>query len=98
VPAAAKKLRKIGKGAATKEGLRKALQASADALGETIAAAEAGGKLRGTQRGPAAFTGYILAHEVHHRGQIILHLKYAGTPVDPALGYSTWEWEKISPG
>ena len=57
-----------------------------------------GGKLRGTQRGPAAFTGYILAHEVHHRGQIILHLKYARTPVDPALGYSTWDWEKISPG
>jgi hypothetical protein len=91
---AAKKLRKIGKGAATKVGLREALQASAAALGESIAAAEGGGKLKGAKRGPAAFTGYVLAHEAHHRGQIILHLKYAKMPVDAAFGYSIWEWEK----
>ena len=94
-PAAAKRLRKIGKGAATKESLREALQASAGALGESIAAAEGGGKLKGAKRGPVAFTGYILAHEGHHRGQIILHLKHAKMPVDRSVGYSIWEWEKI---
>src|SRR5215831_13792559 len=56
-PAAAKELQKIGKGAATRSALREALEASALALGETVAAAEAGGKLKAAKRGPAAFVG-----------------------------------------
>ncbi|HEY1340242.1 MAG TPA: DinB family protein [Bryobacteraceae bacterium] len=94
-PTAAKKLRKIEKGAATKTSLREALEASAAAMGETIAAAEAGGKLKSVKRGVASFFGYMLAHEGHHRGQIILHLKNAKMPIDPTLGYALWEWQKI---
>src|SRR5689334_12023564 len=77
-PAVAKALGKIEKGAATKAGLRTALERSAKALGDLIAEAEQAGKMKGYKRGPAAFLGYVLAHEAHHRGQIIVHLKYAG--------------------
>ena len=94
-PALAKALLKLEKGTATKAALRDALQASAKAIGGLLSEAEAGGKLKSARRGVNAFFGYTLAHEAHHRGQILLHLKTAGMRVDPALGFSLWEWEKI---
>jgi len=94
-PALAEKLRKIEKGRATKAGLKEALEASAWALGEVIAEAEKSGRLKAAKRGAIAFFGYALAHEAHHRGQIILHLKYAGKPVDRTLGFGIWEWERL---
>ena len=94
-PAAAKALQKIDKGAGTKVGLRTALEASAEALAAVIAEAEQSGKMRGYKRGATAFCGYVLAHEGHHRGQIIVHLKHAKMPVDKSVGYGIWEWEKI---
>ena len=30
-----------------------------------------------------------------HRGQIVLHLKYAKMALDPKAGFELWEWEKI---
>ena len=41
------------------------------------------------------FMSYLVAHEAHHRGQIILHLKHAKLRIDPMFGYSLWEWQKI---
>ena len=95
LPAAAKALKKIDKGAATRDGLRGALEASAQATGELFEAAEKTGKIKSFARGPAAFLGYLLAHEAHHRGQIVLHLKYARMPIDSAAGYGLWEWGKL---
>jgi len=94
-PAVAKGLSKIEKGSATKQALKDALEASGNALGGIIAEAEKSGGMKTRKRGPIAFFGYALAHEAHHRGQIILHLKYAGKPVDRMFGFSLWEWEKI---
>ena len=94
-PGVAAGLDKIEKGSPTKAGLRKALEASADALAAIIGEAERTGKMKGYKRGPGAFTGYVLAHEGHHRGQIILHLKYGGMPIDKIAGFGLWEWEKI---
>jgi uncharacterized damage-inducible protein DinB len=76
-------------------GLRAELEASAEAIAAVIADAERAGKMRGYKRGPATFCGYLLAHEGHHRGQIILHLKHAKMPVDKAVAYGIWEWEKL---
>jgi uncharacterized damage-inducible protein DinB len=93
--ALAKGLKKIEPGAGTKAVLRKALNESGKAVGEMIAEAERTGVLKGAKRGPVAFLGYALAHEAHHRGQIILHLKNAKLPIDKMFGYSLWEWQKI---
>ncbi len=91
----AKRLAKIEQGTATKALLHRALTDSGKAMGEMFAAAERAGSLKGAKRGPLAFLGYVLAHEAHHRGQIILHLKYAKRPIDKMFGYSLWEWGKI---
>ncbi len=95
LPAVAQRLHKIEKGAATRAGLERALAESADAIAEMLAEAERIGKLKSARRGPLAFLGYALAHEAHHRGQIIVHLKQAGMPIDTMVGFSLWEWEKI---
>jgi uncharacterized damage-inducible protein DinB len=93
--ALAKDLAKFEPGIATKAGLRQALIDSGKAMGDLFAEAEKTGSLKGAKRGPVAFFGYALAHEAHHRGQIILHLKYAKLPLDKAIGYSLWYWTNI---
>jgi len=93
-PNVTKDLAKIEKGASKTE-IKRGLEKSAEALGQVFAAAEQKGTLKAFKRGPVAFLGYILAHEASHRGQILLHLKYAGKPADRTLGYDLWEWDKI---
>jgi uncharacterized damage-inducible protein DinB len=91
----AKGLGKIPAGSAAKATLRQALIYSGKAMGELFAEAERTGKIKGAKLSPPAFLGYTLAHEAHHRGQIILHLKIAKKPFPRAIGYSLWYWNKI---
>jgi uncharacterized damage-inducible protein DinB len=95
LPAVARALTKIDKGTATKALLQEALAESAKVIADLIAEADRTGKLKSSKRGVIAFFGYALAHEAHHRGQIILYLKQAKMRIDPMVGYSLWEWEKI---
>jgi uncharacterized damage-inducible protein DinB len=91
----AKDLNKIDGKTATKAALKQALIDSGKAMGELFAEAERNGEIKSAKRGLMAFFGYTLAHEAHHRGQIILHLKHAKLPIDKMFGYSLWEWGKI---
>lgn len=93
--ALAKTLKKIPGGAASRTTIREALIDSGKAMGELFAAAERTGKIAGAKLGPVQFLGYALAHEGHHRGQILLHLRIAKMPLDRATGYSLWYWNKI---
>jgi uncharacterized damage-inducible protein DinB len=93
-PDRAKALKKVEKGAATKTELRTALEASAESLARVIEESSTAGKMRGFKNGPIAFCGYVLAHEGHHRGQIIVHLKHAKMPVGRELAYAIWEWDR----
>ncbi|MGA3322849.1 MAG: DinB family protein [Terriglobia bacterium] len=91
----AKKIKKIPGGTAPRAVLRQALIDSGEAMGELFAEAERTGHIKSTKLGPVAFLGYALAHEGHHRGQILLHLRIAKLPLDRATGYSLWYWNKI---
>jgi|ERR1700752_1786154 len=73
--------------------LRKSLVDSGAAI-ETLLAKSlaAGGKVKGFKPHAAAFLGYLISHESHHRGQIALSLKQAGTPLDKKISYGMWEW------
>jgi uncharacterized damage-inducible protein DinB len=87
-------LRKIEKGGAMdKEALAAALTASAGAVEALLRRSLAGsGKVKGFKPHAAAFLGYLISHESHHRGQIVLTLKQAGHPVDKKTAFGLWEW------
>lgn len=73
--------------------LRKSLTDSGAAIGKLLAnSLEAGGKVKGFKPHAHAFLGYVISHESHHRGQIALSLKQAGSPLDKKIGFGMWEW------
>lgn len=73
--------------------LAKSLVESGKAIGALLAQSlEAGGKVKGFKPHAAAFLGYLISHESHHRGQIALTLKQSGKPLDKKISYGLWEW------
>ena len=72
---------------------KKSLTDSGAAIGKLLTnSLEADGKIKGFKPHAAAFLGYLISHESHHRGQIALTLKQAGKPFDKKTGYGIWEW------
>ncbi len=41
---------------------------------------------------PISFMGYLISHESHTRGQIMLALKQSGHPMPPQVAFGIWEW------
>jgi uncharacterized damage-inducible protein DinB len=73
--------------------LVRGLDASTSAIVELVSrAVTSGGRLKGFKPHIHAFVGYLLSHESHHRGQIVLALKIAGLPVDKKTAFGLWEW------
>ena len=89
-----RKLKKIEKeDAAKKDLLRKALADSGEAIHLLLKQAlESGGKVKGFKPHATAFLGYLVAHESHHRGQVVLALKQANHHLDKKVLYGIWEW------
>ena len=80
----------------SKKQLRSALELSAKGIETSIREAWAnGGKVTGVKRGLIPMVGYLIAHESHHRGSILLTLKQTGHKLSDELKWGLWDWNKL---
>jgi uncharacterized damage-inducible protein DinB len=87
------KLKKIEKeDAADKSLLKQSLTDSSNAMNKLLAQGLESGKIKGFKPHVAAFLGYLISHESHHRGQIALSLKQSNHPLSKKISFGMWEW------
>ncbi len=88
-----KLLKKIGTDQPiTKKTLLDAFEKSTDAVAQLLKRGIETGKIKGFKPHPEAFLGYLIAHEAHHRGQIVIALKENKHLPDRKILYGLWEW------
>jgi len=83
---------KIEKEAITKKKIAEEFNKSGKAIGLLLEKGLATGKIKGFKPHAQAFLGYLIAHEAHHRGQIVLSLKQSGHHLDKKILFGLWEW------
>ncbi len=83
---------KIEKDAISKKLLVDQFKKSAKAVSQLLEKGLAEGKIKGFKPHAQAFLGYLIAHEAHHRGQIVLSLKQSGHHLDKKILFGIWEW------
>jgi uncharacterized damage-inducible protein DinB len=72
---------------------KKALEASGAAIREWLDPILHGnGKISGFKPDAWAFVAYLIAHEAHHRGQMMMLARQLRHPLDKSINYGLWEW------
>ena len=91
------KLPHFAKGEApAKKQLAAALEASARGIETTIRESWAKeGRVTGFKRGLIPLISYLIAHESHHRGSIMLTLKQTDHKLSDELKWGLWDWNKL---
>ncbi len=80
----------------TKVQLKEALAASCEAVESFLEGILSGApKRRGLKKGVFATFGYHIAHESHHRGNILLTLKECGHSLAKQVQYAIWGWDQM---
>lgn len=80
---------------ADRKKLLRALDESGEAIGALLERSwEDGGKVKGFKKGVIPFLAYFIAHEAHHRGNILLTLKQSGEKIPDSVKWGLWEWGK----
>jgi uncharacterized damage-inducible protein DinB len=78
---------------ATPPQAKKALAQSHDALSDVLKdALESDGRVKGFKPDVAAFFGYLIAHDAHHRGQIAMLARQVGHALPQKAMFGMWEW------
>ena len=93
----AESLRKfVAKDEPDKDELKANLVASGERIETFLVDCAAGvAKRRGFKKGVVTHLGYLIAHESHHRGNILLTLKTCGHNLDKKTRYAIWNWDRI---
>lgn len=81
-------------GAPGKKELRDALRTSARIVTEFIEDCESAGKVKRWNGPPATFLAYLVAHEAHHRGLVMVTMRLAGRKLPKEVVYGQWQWGK----
>jgi uncharacterized damage-inducible protein DinB len=76
----------------TKQVLLEAFEKSTGQVTELLKRGFESGRIKGFKPHPEAFLGYLIAHESHHRGQIIMTLKENKHLPDKKILFGLWEW------
>ena len=76
--------------------LVEALCDSADRVEQMfVLAAQGTAGVRVFKRGLVPYLAYFVAHESHHRGNILLTLKQSGQAVDANVRMGLWDWDRL---
>jgi uncharacterized damage-inducible protein DinB len=77
----------------TRQQAIKSLAESHNAISSLLQASLTGdGRIKGFKPDAAAFLGYLISHDAHHRGQITMLARQIGHPVSQKVMFGMWEW------
>ncbi len=75
-----------------KQKLEEALYRSAKKMKETLSVILEQDVVKGYNPHPIAFFSQMIAHESHHRGQILVTTSRNGLKIDKSVNFGLWNW------